>query len=93
MSRVSEHGAWLDGGTQVASTLKCPHCGLHFDPQQPLATNPRELVVRGFCEYCFAVTCGSESCYPCIPEELMLHRLEQQINAKAEFWLRMDKLR
>lgn len=91
MPRPREHGAILSGGVQVASTLKCPHCGMHFDP---LDTDPAgQILERGFCEYCMAVTCGKEVCYPCVPEEAMLEAIERAVNAKSEFWAHMNRLK
>lgn len=65
-----EHGGIVIDGVQKASTLQCPHCGMHF------------VMVRGsgkrraFCVRCQAVTCGNHTCDVCIPLEARLEHAE-----------------
>ncbi len=65
-----EHGAILIGSMQVASTLMCPHCGVHFE------LRPGSGKRRTFCGRCRAVTCGAHACDPCIPLEARLDHAE-----------------
>jgi tetratricopeptide (TPR) repeat protein len=55
------HGAWIVDGIQVADTLQCPHCDMHF------VSIRGSGVQRGYCGGCRAVTCGNSSCIPCVP--------------------------
>lgn len=71
--RPYEHGALLnnEGGVglvQVASTLKCCHCGMHFNV---------ETAGGHRCPSCDEMTCRSPQCMiTCVPEEKMLERIE-----------------
>lgn len=60
---MAEHGGIIVDGVQVASTLRCPHCGGHFDSW------PGSGKRRAFCLKCQRVTCGHLACDPCIPIE------------------------
>jgi hypothetical protein len=71
MARQVEHGGIIVGGTQVASTLKCPHCGAHF------TRNPGSGKLKSWCLKCNAETCGKWACMlECIPEEARLEYVE-----------------
>jgi len=58
---MSEDGAFLIDGIQVASTKMCPHCGAHFEMVRGSGTR------RTWCMRCSAVTCGKSACDQCIP--------------------------
>lgn len=60
---MREHGGIVVDGVQVASTLRCPHCGGHFE------SCPGSGKRRAFCLRCQRVTCGNPACDPCIPVE------------------------
>lgn len=67
---MKEHGAFIVGGQQVASTLQCPHCGCHFE------SRPGSGARRTFCMRCSAVTCGAAACDPCVPFEARVEYVE-----------------
>lgn len=60
---MREHGGIVVDGVQVASTLRCPHCGGHFE------SRPGSGKRRAFCLKCQRVTCGNPTCDACIPVE------------------------
>ena len=64
---LQEHGAVMVGGKQIASTIRCCHCGGHF------IAVPGQEVHR--CMNCDALVCGP-GCFVCVPMEKMLERLE-----------------
>ena len=66
----TEDGGIISDGIQVGSTLQCPHCGKHF------LSIPGSGNRRAFCLKCHAVTCGSLTCDPCIPQEARLEFFE-----------------
>ena len=55
------HGLIFVNGKEVASTLMCPHCGLHFMSRKGSGHR------RTFCLHCKAVTCGKHECDACVP--------------------------
>ena len=59
-------GAVIVEGREVAHTLQCVHCGKHW------VSIKGSGKIRGFCLNCKGVTCGAESCDPCIPFEKKL---------------------
>lgn len=63
---MTEHGAIIVDGVQVASTLCCPHCTRHF------LSRPGSGARRMFCGKCMRVTCGDLGCDRCIPIEARL---------------------
>lgn len=63
---MREDGAILIGDKQVASTIQCCHCGMHWTPK------PGSGTIRGFCLGCMRATCGAPDCDPCIPFEAWL---------------------
>ena len=52
------HGLIIVNGQEVATTLKCPHCGGHFVSRKGSGHR------RTFCMACHAVTCGNRACDP-----------------------------
>lgn len=50
------HGIILVNGKEVATTLKCPHCGGHFVSMKGSGHH------RSFCLRHMAVTCGAPAC-------------------------------
>lgn len=50
------HGIVIVNGREVATTLQCCHCGLHF------VSRKGSGITRGFCMRCEAVTCGKKEC-------------------------------
>lgn len=66
-----QHGAILLDGKEVASTLRCPHCGGHFISRRGSG------IKRGFCTRCKEITCGSPGCRSCKPLEKMLEEIER----------------
>lgn len=67
---MRENGAIIIGDRQVASTLRCCHCGSHWTPK------PGSGIERGFCLKCMNPTCGHRDCDPCIPFEAWLEHQE-----------------
>jgi len=55
------HGAIMINGVEVAHTLMCPHCGMHFVSRKGSGRR------RTFCMKCRAVTCGNYECDECRP--------------------------
>lgn len=55
-------GTCLMGGTEVAVTLQCVHCGKHWVPVQGSGRK------RGFCTMCNGPLCGKKECIEtCLP--------------------------
>lgn len=50
------HGVIFYNGKEVASTLQCPHCAMHFISYKGSGMH------RSFCMRCRAVTCGKRAC-------------------------------
>jgi len=69
-SALHGHGyaTWTggDGKDVERDSLQCCHCGKHF------WVTPGSGKRRGFCTRCAQVTCGSEICDACVPQEQML---------------------
>ena len=63
-------GGSASGWTQLAETIACVHCGAHIEIK---VGSGRE---RGYCPGCRGLVCGHPNCWECVPEELMLQRLE-----------------
>ena len=55
------HGIIFVNGQEVATTLQCPHCAMHFVSRKGSGHR------RTFCMRCMAVTCGKLQCDPCRP--------------------------
>ena len=55
------HGIIFRDGKEVATTLQCPHCAMHF------VSRKGSGIRRAFCMKCMAVTCGQAKCDPCTP--------------------------
>jgi len=66
------HGAVIIDGKEVASTLQCPHCGLHFISYRGSGKR------RFYCWKCAAITCGLPACDHCVPTEKMLKEIERK---------------
>lgn len=66
-----QHGAFIMDGQEIASTLQCPHCGMHFISMKGSGHR------RTWCVKCMAVTCGKHSCDPCVPFEKRLDVCEK----------------
>lgn len=64
-------GHILIGGTVVADTLQCVHCGTHWIPQAGSG------IERGFCMNCMGPVCGRK-CAACVPMEKRLDIAEKQ---------------
>lgn len=96
MKKPTEHGALLvrEGSQliQVGSTLKCPHCGLHF--VSTAGSGKRRM----WCSHCDAVCCSRvdgrdvkfgdprpSPCDTCYPEEKMLEDIERA--AHRDMWV------
>jgi len=63
-------GVLLDG-QQVAETLQCCHCGMHW------MRKPGWGTIRGYCLKCNAVLCGKQECMEtCRPFEKWLEEVE-----------------
>ena len=60
------HGLIFVDGKEVATTLQCPHCAMHF------VSRKGSGIRRFFCMRCGGVTCGKPKCDACHPfaEEL-----------------------
>lgn len=52
------HGLVIVDGKEVATTLRCPHCGGHFVSRKGSGTT------RQFCLKCSEVCCGEAYCHP-----------------------------
>ena len=70
-----------DGGSQggwtvISESVQCVHCGAH------ITIEPGSGRERGFCMNCMGVVCGHQNCWECVPEELMLQRMESEGAAK-----------
>jgi hypothetical protein len=55
------HGIVFVNGQEVATTLQCCHCGLHYVSRRGSG------IRRGFCLKCMQVTCGKQECMTCTP--------------------------
>lgn len=55
------HGIIFVDGKEVATTLMCPHCSMHF------VSRKGSGIRRFFCMKCMAVTCGQAKCDSCKP--------------------------
>jgi hypothetical protein len=55
------HGIIFKDGKEVATTLQCCHCMMHFVSRKGSGTR------RGFCLRCMQVTCGAPKCVECRP--------------------------
>lgn len=64
-------GYILSGGKQIAETLQCKHCNMHW---QVIKGSGKR---RGFCIRCMGPTCGKPSCDTCIPFEKKLDLYEK----------------
>ena len=74
MSRRLERiaGGVMVDGVQVAETLQCVHCGMHWD------RIPGSGIQRGFCLKCHGVLCGKPQCMSeCKPFEQWLEEVER----------------
>lgn len=65
------NGAIIVDGMHIADTLKCVHCGHVWIPIKGSGR------VRGWCNHCHGVTCGSEKCNKCYPFEKQLDDYEK----------------
>ena len=64
-------GGILIDGMQVAETLQCRHCGMHWERK------PGSGTLRGYCMKCDAVLCGKPVCMSeCKPFEKWLEEVE-----------------
>lgn len=54
-------GAAIINGNQVADTIQCKHCGMHWISLR--GSKKR----RGFCMKCMGPLCGKKSCMVCVP--------------------------
>lgn len=59
-------GYIIMGGEEVANTLQCCHCGMHWIVINGSGT------IRGYCGKCRKVTCGNPKCNTCTPFETVL---------------------
>lgn len=59
-------GAILLDGQQVADTLQCGHCNVHWVVQHGSG------IRRGWCLRCDRPTCGKPPCEACVPFEKKL---------------------
>lgn len=65
-------GAIFIDGVQVAETLQCCHCGMHWQRK------PGSGTLRGYCMKCNAVLCGKAECMSeCRPFEKWLEEVER----------------
>lgn len=69
-------------GQEVASTLQCAHCGVHWIAIKGSGK------VRGYCYSCRKVTCGAEKCHVCIPYEALIEFEEGTMNHYSDDILR-----
>lgn len=54
--REKVHGVIVVDGREVARTLSCAHCGIHWE------VKPGSGIKRGFCQDCKAPLCGKKEC-------------------------------
>jgi hypothetical protein len=66
----SEDGILMVGGSVVAKTKLCCHCGNHFVMIKDSGKK------RGWCMKCHSITCGALKCCKCVPFEKKLDDLE-----------------
>lgn len=52
------HGLVIVNGQEVATTLQCPHCGMHF------VSRKGSGIRREFCLKCGDVCCNRQTCHP-----------------------------
>jgi len=64
-------GAIILDGMHLADTLQCVHCGHVWIPVVGSGK------VRGWCNSCGGVTCGSHQCHTCYPFEKRLDDYEE----------------
>ena len=78
--RVKRDGIITDGsGRTNGSTLKCCHCGGHFEVVRGSGRK------RGFCMKCMDVTCMEPACVTqCVPEEKYLLQREALAEQRAK---------
>jgi hypothetical protein len=69
---MKQQGAIVINGREVAETRQCCHCGQHYVSVKGSGKR------RGFCRYCFAVTCGAAACDVCVPMEKQLEIMERR---------------
>jgi hypothetical protein len=55
------HGIVIVNGQEVATTLQCCHCGMHY------VSRKGSGIRRGFCLRHMQVTCGQQKCVECKP--------------------------
>ena len=72
MPERNPHGVIILDGQEVANTLMCPHCGMHFVSRRGSGAR------RGYCYHCAAVTCGNPACDGCRPLEKQLEAIERK---------------
>jgi len=60
------NGYIIIDGQEVAHTLQCCHCGIHFISIRGSGK------IRGKCMRCSGVTCGAVPCDVCVPFEAKL---------------------
>lgn len=66
-----QEGAILVDGQEVADTVRCSHCGIHYVVVKGSGKR------RGFCWLCNHRTCGSDECMLHDPFEKKLERAEK----------------
>jgi len=81
-SNAMQKGSIVIGGEEVAMTLQCCHCGGHWIP---IRGSGRQ---RGFCTNCMAPHCGRRECWPCVPAEKKLEKIEKEYNEKVKYEIR-----
>lgn len=64
------HGLIFVNGKEVATTLQCPHCGMHFVSRKGSGHR------RAYCYKCSAVTCGSRACDTCTPDAAQFEQFQ-----------------
>lgn len=72
-------GVILMDGKEVAHTLQCCHCAVHFVSIRGSGKR------RGFCMHCHKITCGNPKCDPCIPYEERLQLAEGKDLKKSAY--------
>ena len=60
------NGYIIIDGQEVAHTLQCCHCGIHFVSIRGSGK------IRGKCFACNGITCGKQECDVCVPFEAKL---------------------
>jgi|SRR3972149_5074974 len=64
-------GYWIVDGVEVAATIQCCHCGMHYVSIRGSGKT------RGFCMGCMRPTCGKKQCDPCLAFEKRVDLLEK----------------